>query len=230
MSRNKRDRPADFAEVSAAMSIRAMRWHYVAGEHTIIRWLGEIGKTRAGPPRSQPVPADFAELAAKYHAEHLKRHYDVSGNVIERWSRISGIKPVSGVKRAPPADFASVAPYMTRSALKEHYRADIRTVTRWCEETGVSARQPVQNIPPPSARRRSYNPSPSMGRGFHISATRTGTIHDEAAAVIQKYMPAYRCDERGRGNFKGEFWRVGVNICTPDELLERADRYRSRAA
>jgi hypothetical protein len=176
------------------------------------------------------VPADFAELAARMITADMCRHYGVSTSVIERWTRLTGIKPISGVRRAVPADFAEVAPTMTRSALKEHYRADIRTVTRWCEEVGVSARQPVQNIPPPSARRRSYNPSPSMGRGFHISSTRTGTIHDEAAAVIQKYMPAYRCDERGRGNFKGEWWRVGVNICTPDELLERADRYRSRAA
>lgn len=230
MSRYKRPMPDDFAEVSAKQSVKAMRSHYIAGERTITRWLAEIGKSRGGPPRSMPVPDDYAELAAKYHAEHLKRHYDVSGNVIERWTRDSGIKPVSGVKRAPPADFAQVAPTMTRSAMMGHYKADIRTITRWCEETGVQARQWANNTPPPP---RSWRPNMSPTRSrvdYGLSITRTISIYDQAADTLRRERWAvYRCTEKGRQDEAGTFWRVGNVVCTPAELLERAARAERRA-
>ena len=229
MSRYRRPMPDDFAEVSTKLSVRAMRGHYVAGEHTIVRWLREIGKRRGGPPRSMPVPDDFVELAAKHHAEHLKRHYDVSGNVIARWVRMSGVKPVSGTKRSPPADFAEVAPTMTRSAMLRHYRADIRTINRWCEETGVQARQWIKNNPPRSWR---TDMSPTRSRvGAGLQITRTVSIYDLAADTLRRERWAvYRCTEKGKADFKGNFWRVGNIVCTPEELLERAARAKRRAA
>lgn len=230
MSRYKRPMPDDFAEVSAKQSVRAMRSHYIAGEHTITRWLAEIGKSRGGPPRSMPVPDDYAELAAIYHAEHLKRHYDVSGNVIDRWIRVSGIKPVSGVKRAPPADFTALAPTMTKTALKDHYRADIRTIGRWYAETGAD-RLIVKPAPPTGRRRGAYNMTPSLSRaGGNLSITRILTIHDQAADTLRRERWAvYRCTEKGKADFKGAFWRVGNVVCTPAELLERAARAERRA-
>ena len=36
--------------------------------------------------------------------------------------------------------------------------------------------------------------------------------------------------EKGKADQKGRYWRAGMVILTPDDLLARADRYRRRAA
>ncbi len=67
--------------------------------------------------------------------------------------------------------------------------------------------------------------------GSNLLRIRASSIYDEAAGVIQRERFAvYRCEDNGKANPNGKFWRVGNVVLTPDELLERAERYRRRAA
>ena len=70
---------------------------------------------------------------------------------------------------------------------------------------------------------------PQRGLGNHRSFERAYGPEDQAADVLRRYGPVYRCDERGRMDTKGKLWRFGMVICDGEELIARADR-RVRAA
>lgn len=52
----------------------------------------------------------------------------------------------------------------------------------------------------------------------------------QAADFLRKFGPVYRCDVRGRPLADGFFWRRGSAVLSDDELIERADWMRSKAA
>lgn len=57
------------------------------------------------------------------------------------------------------------------------------------------------------------------------------SMFDEAAdALRRERFVVFRCDDRGRADQKGEFWRLGNTLLTPDELLQRAEKYRRKVA
>ena len=57
---------------------------------------------------------------------------------------------------------------------------------------------------------------------------------DQAKGRVKEAAGALIGDDdlknEGKADQKGRYWRAGMVILTPDDLLARADRYRRRAA
>lgn len=225
--------PEDFASFAWTMSVDQLRKKYVAGQTSVQRWRRELG----GEPQvdlSIP-PADFKARASRWTIAMLRRHYGVGETRIRTWLRITGAeaqKYTAPVRRTVPADFAEVAATTSQTAMIQHYRADVRTIKRWFEETGVTPLV-FDNHAPKGPRAK--GPSVMVFRGhaqrpFHRDL-RQITMYDEAADILRRErFIVYRCDERGRYAEKGDHWRIGNTLVTPDDLLRRADRYRERVA
>lgn len=224
--RTFRPMPENFAE-NAWLPHKELTQRYNAGGDTISRWRKELGGEN---PRSA-IPADFAEQVDRSNLSQLMTHYCVGEQRIKSWAKRAGIQikmNLNSRRRAMPDDFADMAPTMPKNGLMKHYRADITTIRRWIEESGVDA---MVYTPPP--------PPPRQARGFVFGGharnqitrdLRQVTMYDEAADVLRHHFVVFRCDERGRADQKGEHWRLGNTLLTPDDLLQRADRYRRRAA
>lgn len=162
----------------------------------------------------------------------IAKHYNAAPRTIERWRRELGLPPSNIRNRRPmPEDFARVAPTMHLNELARHYRAGREAVNRWVAESGVKSK-------PVTAE--SYRPKSLAWGGVsngikhkygNLTVTRPHSIYDEAADVLRKErFKVNRCNDKGGYDPKGGFWRVGWSILTGDELLAKADRYRSRAA
>jgi len=196
-------------------------------------------KDTKGPEKRVPVPPphDLREMAKAMNKTMLRQHYGVGENRLEAWLRETGVVPARGLcirRRHLPDDFADVAPTMTQAALTRHYKVDWTTIKRWKEESGV------ETLSPNEVRRQNLqysNRQPSHSFAFKGSAVipvvrdnRAFTIYDAAADVLRRYAACFRCDERGRADLKGKLWRLGNIVISPEELLERAEAKRRRAA
>lgn len=228
--------PDDFRQVAEAMKCRiALMAHYRVSLTTINRWISRTGAKL--PSRyGTPMPADLAEQAGKMHLAALTRHYGVGEKVVGRWLALAGIsasKPAREANprfRPTPLDFREQAGRLTLTGLRYHYDVAPETIKRWCSETGVRPQKPIRIPPlPPKPRKGVVH---AMGVSSNISASRrASTVHDIAADTLRRErFPVYRCDERGRADIAGSFWRVGMTVLDDDQLLAKAARYERRAA
>lgn len=239
---NRRPPPADFAEVVAQIeTANKLAKHYRCGHETVVRWLTEAGlKAVKVYTRGAPPPDDFTEMAPKNSKAALCRYYSCSFDVINRWLSETGAKHgdrpkgyAKTVLRPIPDDFAEACKVHTRTSLRKVYRAAGETIERWIAESGikpVDTRIALQRAA--MAQRFAANGGTSrMGRAHHVQLTdKVRSMYDEAADLLRKYGPVNRCDENGKYQQAGDYWRVGWNVITGDELLERANAKRSKAA
>jgi hypothetical protein len=179
------------------------------------------------------MPADFIEVCRTLSVHQLVDHYRTRPKAVMRWYREAGIEPnfiKPGRPRhqiPPPDDLAEVCRTTHRSGLMRHYQLSQKVIDRWLKLTGlrpagyvktVSKSQPGQGM----VIRNSYG---------NLSQTRVSSIYDDAADVLRRErFKVNRCNDVGIYAQTGEYWRVGWTVLTGDELLARADRYRSRAA
>lgn len=175
------------------------------------------------------IPSDFAEKAKTMCRNQLVKHYRTSDKAVGRWADECGVHPLKVMMRPAPADWEQLCAKHTAAELRRLLKADIKVIKRWISETDI---EPVpfdlKSIIPPS---RKPNTLKQMGTPHKaIIRDKPRSIWDDAADVLRHYGPVYRCDERGRADQKGRYWRAGMVILTPDDLLSRADRYRRRAA
>lgn len=122
--------------------------------------------------------------------------------------------------RAVPDDFKKMAPLMTKSQLAKHYKVKwMGTIDRWLKEARVQARAYV-----PHANRLS-----KMGIVHRPAEFVKRKDEFEIAADIlrRERYPVNRCNENGGYNATGKFWRVGRNVLTNEQLIEKAERYGS---
>ena len=222
--------PADFVEVYLANSWEGTRQHFAVGHEVMRRWRRECGITDKPSIRRRVMPADFALVAPTMTKMEMKAHYQTTFNTITRWLEEAGVRQAkpkpsgNALPRPAPADFAALAPTMTKSQLHRHYNTSWDALTRWLVETGTTPADPPKARHQPTYFRN--NPQHRIHRDV-----RQTDIYDDAADVIRRERFAvHRCDDRGRYAPKGGFWRVGIVILTPDELLQRADKYRRKAA
>lgn len=175
------------------------------------------------------IPSDFAEKAKTMCRNQLVKHYRTSDKAVGRWADECGVHPLKVMMRPAPADWEQLCAKHTAAELRRLLQADIKVIKRWIKETEI---EPVpfdrKGIIPPNRR---PNLLKQMGTPHKaIIRDKPRSIWDDAADVLRHYGPVYRCDERGRADQKGRYWRAGMVILTPDDLLSRADRYRRRAA
>lgn len=220
--------PADFAEVFKNLqTIKAVAKHYNAGQKAVIRWRDQ--SECASRPFMRPVPADFVEVARDLNTQQIINHYQSSAKVVARWIAETG---ATSKKRAyvpawnarpVPDDFALIAPTKTVNQLREHYNAWTEAIVpRWIKQSGVAAKRREK----PVGQFFTSRQQPTK-----VENNRPWTPHTHAVSVLQRERFAvFHCDERGRADQLGKFWRVGTVICDGDELLARAARYERRAA
>lgn len=223
----KRQMPEGFAAVAVDKGIHELRQLYRASGDVVRRWLEEAGITKGRSLR--PMPADFTERAKELNRTELRMHYRATTATVYRWIKEAGvghlIPPPKGT-RPLPDDFAELAKVMTCFGLEKHYNCSSDTVKRWTRESGVT---PISQWEKP--RQRKPQKLPERRLKPVMVTPRVRSMYDEAAEALRRDRWAvFRCDERGRYSLAGDFWRVGNVICTPDELLQRAERCRRKAA
>lgn len=140
----------------------------------------------------------------------------VNGTEGKRYS----YRPVPHNARPVPDDFERIAPTMNKSELARYYQVKWSgTIDRWLKESGAEARKFI----PHKGRIHRMGMVPSKGI---VSLERVKDDDEVAADVLRKErFPVNRCNEDGKFNLNGKFWRVGLNIYTPSELVERAKKY-----
>ena len=180
------------------------------------------------------MPADFPELFFTMSQVAICKHYKTSNRTLQRWideAGLRGKKPkVPGNKIPAPDDFVGKAPHMTKHALRNHYKVGLETIQRWLDENNVSpaAYDPV--VARQKQLMRLQAARAKNGHGVKVS-DRSYSIYDEAADILRRERwVVFRCYKTGIFSNRGDYWRVGNVVCTPAELLERANRYRDKAA
>lgn len=178
----------------------------------------------------RPMPDDFPKLAKGMNRYQLVKHYKTSDKAVARWATECGVMPVRTVNRPVPDDWEQLCSVHTAAELSRMFQADPKVIKRWIAETEI---EPVpfdrKSIVPP---KRKPDPFKLMGAPHKaIIRDKPRSIWDDAADVLRaERWAVYRCDEKGKADPKGRYWRAGMVILTPDDLLARADKYRRRAA
>lgn len=139
-----------------------------------------------------------------------RRHYITSDPSYKRTSHNS--KPV-------PDDFADMAPTMNKAQLQRHYGVHWSgTIDRWLKEAGVTARRYISRT-----GRINYMGRPKPPPQFK----KEKDYYEMAADVLRRErFPVNRCNNDGSYNLNGKYWRVGRTVLEPDQLVEKADKYR----
>lgn len=176
------------------------------------------------PTPKKPMPDDFAQVVLTMPRHDLARHYGTSYRAVQRWIAEAGVNvsfrqgvPASN-RRPVPDDWEQNAPTMAKFALMKLYRTSDTVIDRWAAETGVA--------PKPY---KPTNPLSRMGQHHRVKiATQSPRSMAEMAAddLRRERFTIHRCNERGRFDLKGKYWRLGFSIITDDELLVRAAKYR----
>lgn len=229
-----REMPHDFHQVMELLNGNrvAVREYYKCGKHALERWLREGGYPEIeNLYRQRPVPEDYIQMAAKMHRNQIMLHYDADERMVGRWARKTGVKPIPFNRPGAdakadviPADFAEQAKSKTLTGLRQHYRTD--KVKEWIKRTGIKPLTAGEYVKMQNAKRKERE----RIRVSNKVKARIGVVHEVAAKTLARYAPTYRCNERGKVDVVGAFFRHGMTVLTPDELLAKAERYRSKAA
>lgn len=147
-----------------------------------------------------------------YRGAYLR---EINGTQASRYS----YRPTPHNAKPVPDDFAKMAQTMTKSELQRHYGIKWSgTIDRWLKESNIEARK---FIPHKGRLHRMGMPAKGLAKLERIKEP------DEVAADIlrKERFPVNRCNEDGKFNITGKFWRVGLNVYTPGQLVEKAKRY-----
>lgn len=135
-----------------------------------------------------------------------------------------------------PADFAELWQTNSLLWLSAHFECSLSTAAGWAKLLGlvrargahITARK-VEAKPAKPAPLRLIKPNAYQNAPVN-KFQRDMSAPGQAADFLRKFGPVYRCDVRGRPLSDGFFWRRGNAVMTDDELIERADWMRSKAA
>jgi hypothetical protein len=99
-----------------------------------------------------------------------------------------------------------------------HYRSSLATVTRWRIEIGLSRHE--RAIKPSM-----IGPSPYRSKGFSerpLMQNRDLSVAGQAADYLRRFPSVYRCDENGKPNAKGQWWRRNFSVLSADQIIATA--------
>lgn len=180
---------------------------------------------------TRPAPDDFATFAPGKTCLELEAHYRAAQKTIARWRRETGVRAAThkeraqGMVRQAPPQFANMAPTMTIAALSAHFRAGRARVRRWLAELDIEpGKRSYPSYVPHLRRASNRNPLGSL-KTQDFGAHGDGSLAQRAVdECLRHYAPVYRCDEAGKQDCHGRFWRVGSAVLTDDEIVARAQR------
>ena len=229
-----REMPHDFHQIFSLLNGKrgAIKAHYKCGKEALARWMSEAGYgTIENLYTQRPVPDDYVEMAAKMHRNQLMLHYGADERMLGRWARKTGVKPIPFARPGAdakadviPADFAEQAKVKTMTGLRQHYHTD--KVKEWIKRTGIKPLTAGEYVKMQNAKRKERE----RIRVSNKVKVRIDVVHEVAAKTLARYAPTYRCNERGKVDVVGAFFRHGMTVLTPDELLAKAERYRGKVA
>lgn len=176
----------------------------------------------------RPVPDDFLTFAPRKPQHILMKHYGASYRTISKWQKETGVErcppsvPPPAPRRPVPDCFFDRVRNSYFIDLVRYYKASEQTIRRWLKETGLKPGKTIYSRGLDKAGR------PYVAK---ISTFNSKSIYDEAADTLRrKGWIVYRCTHKGIYLKSGNHWRIGNLVITSDELLERANRIRSKAA
>ena len=221
----------DLTENAKTMTGAQLARHYGIGHQAISRHLKRAGLTaqRHAPVTNIEDMPDIMEKAKVLHLAALARHYGLTAKKMAYRVKVLGIKPApkpaqfgttKSVADDKYADLAERAKEMHARALARHYGVTAPTITKTLRKRGIVAAPPPKYIPRPNAKRTL--PYKFIPRATPFTDTRIKTHADLAAEFLQRECAVYHCDEDGRANPKGKFYRRGRAVLTPDEVIARA--------
>lgn len=215
MKRNLLPAPSDFEEMYHSLpSIRSLEKHYGRHFKTITRWARDANLNPKKKERE--VPKDFKDVCASLQSKRkLMAHYNAGCVTIEKWINDLGVNFPLSTKKTIPGDFHLSAQSKTKTELSKLYDVNIRTINKWVEETGVKPRKYV----------RGYYIGPKSTKIF--SMTRPDE-YGMAADFLRKFMPVSRCNQDGKFNATGKFYRVGSVVMSADDMKEKSDNKKAK--
>ena len=229
----KRPLPADFAEQRERLKTqeRLMK-HYRSSYEIVGRWIREADPDYTPYNRSVITPEAFREAAKTMTRKELIAYFRIGEHRFASLVRSTGAKPVPHQRggkhfKSAPDGFAEAASTKTIRELALQFRAGRTAVRRWIAELGVTPakRDYVKQVKAPAK---------AIGANAiyrSLATTRTTTIYDDAADMLRRERwIVFRATENGKADPQGQWWRVGNVVVTPDELIQRAEKYRRRAA
>lgn len=237
MSPSFRAVPDDFLAVAATMRPHSLCKHYNCGPAVIRRWLDETGAPE-GPDKRlrtpEPPAADFATLAPGMTISESKLFWKRGETTLRRWEEDTGVRMLrEGRLRPIPADFKTLHATMAIPELAKHYRTCKSVVRRWAGQAGVARRHGVRirlakSEPFVRAAPEKKRPKPASASGAgnrmapvdHVQ--RDMSRAGQAADYLRRYAPVTRCDEHGRYNPDGAYWRRGSTVLDAEAIVERA--------
>lgn len=212
--------PADFAQKRVEVGgVLKLAKHYDVYPSVIKRWIRECGLPTSAPIKMKPVPDDFIKQHKNMTQRELVAHYGVSMKTIRKWEAATNtfkektLPRFTPPKRAIPDDFARVAGSLTISQLTKHYKSSPGTVKRWIAESQVSPKKWI-NFGAPKAQ--------------PIPLAKQNHEHERAANYLRKYMAVSPCNADGKYEQGGSHYRVGFNVMTREQTIEKARAHQDR--
>lgn len=168
----------------------------------LFAWM-MAAKSRGGRPRTGTQPVKHCRSCGVQISRYSRGHCRSCGYI--------------GLKRSCPDDFLSVLHRLGSQGAAKHFNASLSTVTRWRREAGMVLHE--------RARRVRSGGLPKQ-RGLICSGLlqRDVTLPGQAADFLRQYGSVHRCNENGKPDSKGKFWRRNFSVLTDDELMGRAER------
>jgi len=221
-------RPSDFdAVLTRYGNLTKAARHYSVNRKTAAHWRDGVRQSRGKGIPQRPAPADLVAIAKTMTQAEIGKHYKAGAETVRHWFKLTGAKTRPGRYTPPPpkplrpvpVDFVAAAAINSRVQLGTLYRACDKTIKRWFAETGARTK--------PSVAQHWTKPEVRLQRPE--TDNRPHTIYSQAARTLGKFGPVYHCDENGKANPAGKFWRIGRVVADGDELLRRAARYEVAA-
>ena len=165
-----------------------------------------MSKSRGGRPRSNSQPP----------AKHCK----TCGTQISRYSR-GHCRSCGylGLKRDCPCDFMDVLHRLGSQGAAKHFNASLSTVTRWRREAGMALHERARR-----GRVGGHQPFVKSASLVVRGPQRDVTLPGQAADFLRQFGSVHRCDEKGKPNAKGKFWRRNFSVLSDEEIMARAER------
>ena len=221
----------DLAKNAKTMTAAQLARYYGVGHQAISRHLQRAGLTaqRHTPAADISETPNILEMAKVLHLAALARHYGMTPKKMAYRVKVLGIRPApkpaqlgstKAVVDEKYADLAERAKEMHVSALARHYGVTAPTMTKTLRKRGIVAAKPPKYIPRPNAKRAA--PYKLIPHATPFTNRRVKSSADLAAEFLQRECAVYHCDDIGRPDPKGKFYRRGRAVLTPDEVIARA--------
>jgi len=186
-------------------------------------------------------PSEIAQLTAL--AYEGKRYSEIgaaigrSAQSVKNYMftrKVGGRDLQNRFRHKTPGDFAERYATTSLKGLARHYGFSEKVAARIAAQLGLKRPEPA----PKPVKTAPVKPSPHRLRNnAYMTAPRapvSQAVMNEAGRAAEylrpDYVPVYRCDQDGRLNPGGRWWRCGRRVFSDSQIIERAAEVKARRA